>query len=207
MSAQDQVPQGSTEEAAVEAARAALATGAWSEAYEALLEADNDRRLSSSAAITMLAQAAYLSGDIEAAAKAFERMHTAALSAGDKDAAARAAGEIAFILFDAVMYAPSRAWLRRAERLIEDRPESPVRARTLNLGAWHALVRGDNDTALILAREASKLAEETGDRDEAAIARVAEGGARIAAGDMDGGLAVLDECSVAAVSGELSPPA
>ena len=196
-----------TEEAALQPAAEALRAGAWSEAYSQLLDADRAGQLTSPRAIEMLARSAYLAGSIEASTKGFERLHMSALDAGDKDAAAGAAVQIAFILFDAVMYAPSRAWLRRAERLIEDRPESPARAATITMRAWYALIAGDHDTTLALAREAADIAERAGDADDTAIARVAEARALIARGDMEAGLAVLDEASVAAVSGELSPPA
>ena len=195
-----------TEEAVLQAAGEALARGAWSDAYDVLLDADRSHRLETRQAITMLAQAAYLAGSIEAATQAFERIHTAALAADDRDAAADAAVQISFLLFDAVMYAPSRAWLRRAERLIEGRPDSRTRPGTLIMRSWHALVTGDYETTIRLAREAVGLAERLGDRDGAAIARLAEGRALIAQGGLDDGLTALDEASVAAVSGELSPP-
>ena len=192
---------------ALQAAGAALAAGAWDEAYALLLDADRDERLTDPAAIAMLAQAAYLSGGIEAATQAFERLHTLALAAGDRDAAAAAAGQISFMLFDALMYAPSRAWLRRAERLVDDQPDSPVRALTATMRSWYALVDGDYDTSISLAREAADRAARAADRDVEAIARIGEGRALIARGDVEEGLAILDESSVAAVSGELGPSA
>jgi class 3 adenylate cyclase len=201
------VAEAPTEETILHAAGEALANGAWSEAYVLLLKGDQARLLVQPGAITMLAESAYLAGDIEAAIQAFERVHKASLANGDKDTAAAVAGQIAFMHFDAVMYAPSRAWLRRAERLIEDRPESPARAATTNLRAWHALVEGDIDATVALAREAVDLAERTADHDVAAIARVAEGRALIAGGNLGEGLAILDEASVSAASGELSPAA
>jgi class 3 adenylate cyclase len=201
------VKEAATEDAALQAAGAAMVEGRWSDAYSTLLDADRAGALDSPAAITLLAQSAYLSGGIEAAIRAFERLFTRALDQGDQEAAAAAAGQIAFLLFDAVMYAPSRAWVRRAEGLIADRPESPVRALLRTMNAWHALVAGDFDDSLSHAREAVALAGAAKDRDTLAIARLAEGQALIALGGVDEGLAILDEASVAAVSGELNPSA
>jgi hypothetical protein len=70
------------EGSALQAAGTALAVGAWNEAHGLLLQADQNERLTDPAAIKTLAQAAYLSGSIEAATQAFERLHTAAFAAG-----------------------------------------------------------------------------------------------------------------------------
>jgi class 3 adenylate cyclase len=192
---------------AVAEATGALRRGSWTDAYRLLIDADRAHGLTTPDAITMLAQAAYLTGNLDAATRAFERLHTGAIAAGDQQTAAAAAGQISFMLFDALMFAPSRAWLRRAERLIEAIPDSPIHATTTNLRAWHALVEGDYSLSLRLARESAALADRTNDRDTATVARVAEARTLIAQGEFDEGLAVLDETSVAAVSGELSPVA
>jgi len=135
------------EGSALQAAGTALAVGAWNEAHGLLLQADQNERLTDPAAIKTLAQAAYLSGSIEAATQGFERLHTAAFAAGDRDPAAAAAGQISFMLFDALIYAASRAWLRRAERFVDDRPDSPARASTATMRAWYACSRATTTRA------------------------------------------------------------
>lgn len=190
---------------AVRTAEVALARGAWSDAYAALAEADRDARLTDPKAVTMLAQSAYLSGAMSVAVQAFERVHTGALARGDVEAAAGVAVQVAFMHYDAMMMAASKAWIRRAEKLLADLPDSPVRAPLSGLTGWHALGEGDYPTAIALAREAISRAELAGDKDTIAIAGILEGRALIANGEVDGGLSILDKSAVAAQSGELSP--
>jgi class 3 adenylate cyclase len=198
-----ELPQ--TTDEAVRTAEVALARGAWSVAFETLAVADKAHRLTDPAALAMLAQSAYLAGAMSAAGQAFERLHTGALAAGDPERAADAAVQIAFMQYDALIYAPSKAWLRRAEKLLADRPDSPVWAPLTTLRGWHRLSEGDYGEAIALARDGLGRAERSGDSDTIAVSKVLEGRGLIADGAVDEGLAILDESAVAAVSGELTP--
>ena len=186
-------------------ARDALRGRQWAEAYELLERADGQQPFVGPDELELLGQAAYLSGNPEPATHAFERLHGVLVAAGASTPAAAIAHLIAFIQYDALMLAPSRAWLRRAERLIEHEPESSVHAGTKTLRAWHAMTSGDYETSLRLAREAIAIADRVGDRDSAAIARVAEGRTLIASGELEAGMELLDESALAAASGELQP--
>jgi tetratricopeptide (TPR) repeat protein len=138
--------------------------------------------------------------------EAWERVHRASVQAGDHLAAAGAAVRVAMhLLFDMALMAPVRAWLTRADRLLQDHQEDTA------VHAWLAVVRnyerllsGDFENARHWARRAIEAG--TGhDPAAAAIGRVAEARSLILQGDVTRGLALLNEAAAAAVAGELDP--
>ena len=100
--------------------------------------------------------------------------------------------------------APVRGWLARAERLLQDQEETPAHAWLAVVRAYERMLTGDVQGA----RQWSERAIDVGSRCEAAacaVGRVAAARLRILDGDVEEGLALLDEAGVAAVSGDLDP--
>jgi tetratricopeptide (TPR) repeat protein len=188
----------------VPGAREAAAQGAWEEAYALLVRADADGLLGP-AELPLLGEVAYAAGHLDVTIEAWERTHRLCVQAGDPVAAAAAAVRVAMhLLLDTALMAPVRGWLARAEGLLEDREEAPAHAWLAAIRAYERMLTGDVQGA----RQWSERAIEVGSRREpaaCAVGRVAAARLRILDGEVEEGLALLDEAGVAAVSGELDP--
>src|SRR5918997_4428170 len=184
--------------------REAAGRGAWEEAYELLMQADADG-LAGPAELPLLGEVAYAAGHLEVTIEAWERAHALCVRAGDPVAAADAAVRVAMhLLLDTALMAPVRGWLARAERLLEGRDGTPAHAWLAVVRAYERMLTGD----VAGARRWSDRAIEVGARCDAAacaLGRVAGARLRILDGDVEEGLALLDEVGVAAVSGGLDP--
>jgi tetratricopeptide (TPR) repeat protein len=188
----------------LERARAAASRGGWQEAYELLTQDDSAGGLSP-ADLPLLADVAYAAGHLDVTIEVWERAYGECLRSGDRVAAARAAARVAMhLLFDTALMAPVRGWLTRAERLLEGQDQTAVHAWVAVVRSYERLLAGDLETARGWARRAIEVGA-TRDPAAAAIGRVAEARSLILAGDIQQGLALLDEAAVAAVSGELDP--
>ena len=108
------------------------------------------------------------------------------------------------LLFDTAFLAPVRGWLRRAEKLVGARGDTPVHAWFAVVRNFERMLAGDARGAREWARQAIEVGQRC-DPAAAAIGRVAEARGLILVGELDEGLAQLDEAGVAAVSGELDP--
>ena len=197
--------QEATEATPLERARGAAATGDWEDAYELLFEVDAKTPLAGPD-LALLAGAAYAAGHLDVTIEAWERVHRASVQAGDHLAAAGAAVRVAMhLLFDTALLAPVRAWLTRADRLLEDhQDDTPVHAWLAVVRNYERLLSGDFESARHWARRAVEAG--TGrDPAAAAIGRVAEARSLILQGDVTRGLALLNEAAAAAVAGELDP--
>jgi tetratricopeptide (TPR) repeat protein len=188
----------------VPGAREAAARGDWEEAYDRLVKADADALLGA-AELSLLGEVAYAAGHLDVTIEAWERAHALSAQAGDQVAAAGAAVRVAMhLLLDTALMAPVRGWLARAERLLEGREESPAHAWLAAVRAYERMLSGEVQGA----RQWSERAIAVGSRCEpaaCAVGRVAAARLRILDGDVEEGLALLDEVGVAAVSGELDP--
>jgi tetratricopeptide (TPR) repeat protein len=189
----------------VERARSAAARGGWQQAFDLLMEADGDGFLAA-ADLPVLGEVAYAAGQLDVAIESWERAHAAGMQAGDQVAAAGAAVRVALhLLFDTALMAPVRGWLARAERLLEGRGGgTPAHAWLAVVRTYERMLTGD----LPGARRWARLAIEVGstcDPAASAIGRVAEARLLILDGDVQQGLALLDQAGVATVSGDLDP--
>jgi tetratricopeptide (TPR) repeat protein len=188
-----------------ERAADALARADWAEGLAHLQQLDEERALSP-AELELLAQAAYGSGDLEAAITAWERLHADRVAAGEHRAAAAAATKVAmYLMMDTGMMAPVRGWVSRAERLLEGLPEAPVHAWLAMVRTYERLLSGDLENAAVWARRAIDVGTRQQAPGATAMGRVATARLRILDGRVDEGLALLDEAAVATVSGELEP--
>ena len=168
------------------------------------MKADADG-LAGRADLPVLAEVAYAAGHLDVTIEAWERAYALCVEAGDTDAAAGAAVRVAMhLLFDSALMAPVRGWLARAERLLEVGGETPASAWLAAVRAYERMLTGDLPNARPWARRAIEL----GSKHEpaaCALGRVAEARLLILDGDVEQGLALLDEVGVATVSGDLDP--
>ncbi|HET6712652.1 MAG TPA: adenylate/guanylate cyclase domain-containing protein [Actinomycetota bacterium] len=192
------------DDSVLDRAREAMDRKAWDEAYGLLSEADHSRRLDQDALAT-LADTAYLAGHPEEAIDAWERVHAAAVRAGEDERGAGAAEQVAALLLYTGLLAPARGWIQRAESLLVDHPDSPVHGQLAVIHAWTAVLAGDLDQGLLQARRAIDVGTRLGVPAIRIKGRNAEARILIFLGHLQEGLAVLDETAVAALSGELDP--
>ena len=188
----------------VERARDAAAREDWEQAFDLLMEAEADGWLAP-AELALLGEVAYAAGHLDVTIEAWERAHAAYMRAGDQVAAAGAGVRVAMhLIFDTALMAPVRAWLARAEQLLEGLGETPAHAWLAVVRAYERMLTGD----LTTAGQWAKRAIEVGSRcDPAAFAigGVAQARLLILHGDVQQGLALLEQAGVATVSGDLDP--
>lgn len=182
----------------------ALERANWSEAL-ALLDGIGDAA-DTPELLELRAQAAYGNGDFEASVAAWERHHALRREQGDDVGAARAAAMVAvFLLIDTGMMAPVRGWTRRAERLLDGAGETPVHPLIAAVRAYERFMCGE----MVDARRLSTVAIESGRRldNPAAVvlARTAAARITILEGDVESGLAQLEEVGALLMSGEVDP--
>ncbi len=188
----------------LDSARSAAARGSWQEAFDHLTAADAEGLLTPSE-LPMLAEVAYAAGHLDVAIAAWERAHTAFLHADDPVAAAGAAVRVAMhLVFDTALMAPVRAWLARAEDLLDGRSGTPAHAWLGVVRAYERMLSGDAPGGRRWARQAIDVGSAS-DHAACALGQVAEARIVILDGDVQQGLTLLDQAGVAAVSGGLDP--
>jgi class 3 adenylate cyclase len=174
----------------------------WEDAFELLSAADREQALDRDA-LPALAEAAYFSGHPEVSREVWERLHTSALREGDAERAAGAALQVSGLLIEAGLFSLFRGWALRAERILDDLPESRLHGMLAMQRATVSLISGELDQALALARVAIEIATRFGDPPTLALARIAEARGLILQGHLAEGLALMDEAAVAGTTGEL----
>lgn len=187
-----------------EDARQAAARGDWPEAFEQLMGLDAGGALEPGD-VPLLAEVAYAAGHLDVTIAAWERVHRGCAAAGDTLGAAGAAARVAMhLLFDTALMAPVRGWLKRAERLLDGQPDSAAHAWCAVVRAYERLLSGD----LPAAQHWATRAVDSGTAFEpaaGAIGQVAVARLLILDGELDTGLAQLEEVGVIATGGELDP--
>jgi hypothetical protein len=148
-----------------------------------------------------------VAGDPDAAIEARERAHAGYLAQGDKCHAAEMALQLALDHFERLETAIGNGWLGRARRLLEQTPsECAAHGWQAASLAYLALrMAGDAEEALRQARLAQEIGERLAVPAIQALAVQQQGYALVAMGRVEEGLALIDESTVAAVSGELDP--
>jgi class 3 adenylate cyclase len=188
----------------IERARQAVDRHAWGDALEILTTADATTSLRPED-LERLAEAAWWSGKLSICIDARERAYPAYIRAGDKLGAGRVALNVAHDYSqkgDGSLFA---GWLGRAERLLKDLPLSPEHGYLVRMKSAAAISRGELDDAMDLARRTLEIGEELGNPSLQALGLHDQGRIHIRQGEVEEGLALLDEAVVAAVSEELEP--
>jgi class 3 adenylate cyclase len=189
---------------ALEAGRQAALRHAWREAYDLLHAADDDGRLGADD-IQNLAEAAWWTGRLDEALSLRERSYGAFVEAGETQRAAVLAVMLGMDYLVRSAPSVSSGWLARAERLLADEPEGVAHGYLAQVRGVTAYEMGDLETATLELARSRELGARFGDRSLEAMAIVFEGNVLVAQGEVERGLALLDEATAAAVGGELQP--
>jgi class 3 adenylate cyclase len=186
------------------AGREAALRHAWREAYPLLKAADAASDLSGED-LESLADAAWWTGRLDEALSLRERAFSAFSGVGEANRAAVIALSLAVDYMQKGAYAVGGGWLSRAARLLEPEEESAAHAFLALVQGITAFEQGrleESEEQLTRARE---LAVRHGDPNVGAMALVFRGMSLVHGGDVDAGLALLDEATASAVGGELDP--
>ena len=188
----------------LEAGREAAERGAWPEAYELLIAADKNGTLAGSD-LELLSHAAMWTGHLTASIEYAERAYARYSDASEMEKAAMVALALAAEYRNKLQLSASQGWHQRAARLLESIEESPAHGFLALQKSMIASSRGGYDEALEHIQAALDIATRHHDRDLLAQATLREGVARVNSGDVDQGLALIDEVTAAAIAGELDP--
>jgi DNA-binding CsgD family transcriptional regulator len=178
---------------------------AWADAFQGLFRADQEAPLEAED-LELLAMSAYLTGRDDEYLSALERAHHAHLSAGQPACAVRCAFWLGFRVLMRGETGRATGWFGRAQRLLDrDARECAERGYLLTPVVEQHLAAGDFEAAYAAAADAAAIGERCGDADLIACARHQQGRARLQQGQVETGLALLDETMIAVAGGELSP--
>jgi ATP/maltotriose-dependent transcriptional regulator MalT len=178
---------------------------AWADAFQSLSRADKRTPLGVED-LELLATSAYLVGREEIFLNALDRAHSAYRKSGETERAARCAFWLGLSLLLKGETGRGTGWLSGARRLIErDKADCVERGYLLLPTAEQFLGADDLDAAYETALDAVEIGDRFGEADLVACARHIQGRALMLKGQIEEGLALLDEAMVAITSGELSP--
>lgn len=176
----------------------------WDNAYRSLSLADQIGPLGGED-LELLAMSAYLIGRDDEYLSALERAHHAHLGAGEGVRAVRCAFWLGMRLFFRGETGHATGWFARAQRLVErEGQECAERGYLLVPVVEQQLDAGDCEAAYATAASAAEIGECCGDADLIACARHQQGRIRLQQGQVERGLALLDEVMVAVTAAELS---
>lgn len=189
---------------ALTAGRVALAEHRWQEAFELLSQADRESGLGVED-LEGLANAAWFTAHPDETTAAKERAFRRLLDDGDPDRAAIVAFDLARENGLRGNQSVASAWSRRAERLLEGRPETVAHGYQELTRSWVSKLRHEIDLAIEQAARAADIGARFGDADLQAWALIQQGSTLIATGRTDEGFPLMEEATIAAVNGEVSP--
>jgi len=190
-------------DAALSPIQTALDAGDFARAHELLagLSAPPSAEL-----LELRARAAYGAGYLEETLTAYGELHRLHLEDGRAHDAALAAVMVGmYLMMDTGLMATVRAWLSRAERLVEDAPDSPVWAWLAAVRTYERLMCGDMPGTGQWARRAMDEGQRHGLAPPSIIGQVALARVRIHDGELDEGLSALDDVAVELSAGNLDP--
>jgi class 3 adenylate cyclase len=186
----------------IAAGRDAVRRRAWNEAYELLSGVEAEL---GAADLEQLADAAFWTTRLDEALALRERAHKAYLDEGRK---LEAAGIAVRLTLDYMMKAAlplANGWLAKADRLLGEELEAREHGQSALARAMLAELEGRFNDQLAQAERAFELGRRFGDADLQALALVTQGSALVYMGELDRGLALLDEASTSVLTGELDP--
>jgi len=186
----------------LEFGRDAVKRHAWAEALEVFAAADREGDLLPDD-LELMGEAAWWSGQPDEATDALERAFAAYVEAGRPTEAAGVAFHLSYVAFRRQAPSVGGGWMGRAARLLEDVPESGMHAWLHMFGAIGALMDHRLTDGLALVDRAIAVAREHGNADVQFMATSFKGYGNVHQGNMQAGLALLDEAAAAATSGQL----
>jgi DNA-binding CsgD family transcriptional regulator len=185
--------------------RASYDRNEWAAAHGQLRLADAAAPLAA-ADLERLANASYLVGDDQGSVQAWTRAHAEHRGRGDLPRAIRCAFWLAFGALHKGQHARGAGWLKRAEGLLAECGEECVEAGFLLIpAALRFIGAGDPRKAYETLCRAAEIADRFGDRDLAALARHGRGRVLIRLGEVERGVALLDEAMTSVEAGDVSP--
>lgn len=178
---------------------------AWAEATDLFVAADDETPLDPDD-LERLATAAWLSGRDGESATAWTRAHSKLLDRGDVEGAARCAFWLAFSLMLRGERERAGGWLGRARRLLEDGDRDCVeRGYLLVPAALGSLAAGDAAAAHERFERAGRAGARFDDANLSTLGRLGRGQALVRMGEIEKGVALLDEAMATVEAGVLSP--
>jgi class 3 adenylate cyclase len=186
----------------IAAAREAAGRRAWQEAYDLLstsavtLEADD---------VELLADAAFWSVRLDESLALRERAYKAHLDQGNTLRAGGIAVRLALDYLTKWNFPVFNGWLAKGERLLAAEPESLEHGQAELVRAVSANWTGRLAEGLAHAERAYEFGKRFGNADLQALSLVTQGACLVYLGELDRGLALLDEASTSALTGELDP--
>jgi class 3 adenylate cyclase len=188
----------------LELARQAAARHAWREAHEAYSSVDRQDLTPDD--LESFADAAWWTGKLDEAIRLREDSYAGFAAAGNKHRAARLALTLSWDHSGRDAFAVSHGWFANAERLLEGEPRSVEHGFLMLTRAVNALWGGGNlSDAVADFDRASEVGREFRDRDMQVLALAGKARALVKMGEVEQGLALLDEAAASAVCGELRP--
>jgi class 3 adenylate cyclase len=188
----------------LEAAREAASRHAWRDAYAAYASLDGPDLTAED--LERYAESAWWMGKLDEAIRLRERAHAGFVASAEKLKAARVALVLSWDYSGRGAFSVSHGWFATAERMLEDEPESAEHGLLVLTRAVDAMFgEGSLADAISDFERAFELARRYGDRDTQVLALSGKGRALVKSGEIEQGLALLDEATAAAVSGEVKP--
>ena len=192
------------EQSTQERAQKAFDRHVWPEAYEGFTTL-SERGEAAGDDLERLGEAAWWSAHPAESIDAFERAYARYEADGDPRAAARVALRLALEFADRSESARWNAWLQRAIRLLDGEPES-VEQGWLELTLFRAAVeRGRFEEAAQHATTGQEIGRRLADRDLQAFALVLQGASLVFQSQVEQGLSMVDEGTLAALGGDVAP--
>ena len=186
----------------LELGRDAVKRHAWTEALESFAAADREAGLSPDD-LELMGEAAWWAGKPDEATDSLERAFAAYVEAGRPTEAAGVAFHLSYVAFRRGAPSVGAGWLGRAAGLLEDVPESSMHAWLHLFAAIGAAMDHRIADGLEHADRAIAVAREHGNADVQFMATSFKGYGEVQQGNMQVGLALLDEAAAAATSGQL----
>src|ERR671918_2179882 len=186
------------------AARAAFERHDWLAAREAFTAAREQDDLSADD-LNALGDAEWWIGDVDEALSAYEGAYRLYLQGEMPRQAAISAMGLAVSLFLRGDVELGSGWMNRAQRLLRDEPEGPEHGYLFYLDLEGALAEGDFEGVVSKAQEVGELGRRHGEANLTAAGILFEGRALVRQGQMNEGMALLDEAMVAVLSDDLIP--
>ena len=175
----------------------------WAATYRELVEHPTETL--DAAGLETLAVASYLMGDDDRCAVAWEEAHRRHAESGSASEAARCSFWLAFCFMMRGHMAQAGGWLGRSEAMLADQPACSASGLLLIPALLRAIDAGDPTGARSLAARMADIATEVGDEDLAALARLGDGQACIALGDVATATARFDDAMLTVSTGEVGP--
>jgi class 3 adenylate cyclase len=189
-----------TESSTLERARKALAAHDWNDAYDAFSTASDQAFAGEE--LEALAEAAWWTAHPKECIDALERAYAAYSQEGNPRRAAKVALNLAEQWSERLQSAQAAGWFQRAARLLEGQPEG-VEHGYLEL----AMARSSGGVEEMMRHGAAMLdiGARFEDRDLQAFGLMLQGIGLVSQAQVEEGMSLIDEATVAAVGGDLTP--